>query len=57
MDVDMGKKDVQEDIFSSSGNNLSKQETQEVMVDLYGSPQDPTCGQVIYACYIFLLMA
>lgn len=53
MDIDIGKKDVQEDIFSSSGNNLPKQETQDVMVDLYDSPQDHTCGQVIYARYIF----
>ncbi|PWA76715.1 phospholipase-like, Aminotransferase-like mobile domain protein [Artemisia annua] len=47
MDVDVNANlKSQEDIFSNSGKDLSTQEVPEVIFDLFGSPEDPTCGQV-----------
>ncbi|PWA68181.1 F-box domain-containing protein [Artemisia annua] len=51
MDVDVNENlKSQEDSFSTSGKDLSTQEVPEVIVDLFGSPEDPTCGQDDNVC-------
>ena len=55
MDVDVNENlNEREHIFSSC-NDLSTQEVQEVIVDLFGSPQDPICGQVQYIRVILFI--
>ena len=50
MDVDVNANlKAKEHISTPPRNDLSTQEVQEVIVDLFGSPEDPLVGQVIYA--------
>lgn len=55
MDVDVNENPNEREHIFSSCNDLSTQEVQEVIVDLFGSPQDPICGQVIYPSYFVYL--
>ena len=52
MDVDVNANlKAKEHISSPPRNDLSTQEVQEVIVDLFGSLEDPLGGHVIYASH------